>query len=105
MRPMTVTDYSRDGWADSAAAEARARRYCEQLEQGAILQLPSPLLDLSDDDRNFLCGITQIASVAVKNISYQPATGSLRGYAGSDTDAGGLERLLSDYANSVRKVV
>lgn len=105
MRPITVTDYSRDGWADSAAAEAGARRYCERLEQGAILQLPSPLLDLNDDDRNFLCGITQTASVAVKNISYRPATGSLRGYAGSDTNTARLERSLSDYANSARKVV
>lgn len=97
-----VTDFSREGWADSAAREERARWCCEQLEQAAILSLRSPLFDLSESDRRFLCSIQQTKPLAIKNISYQPATRRLAGYAGSDADTRKLKRLMAGYADSMR---
>ncbi len=100
---IVVNDFSRAGWADSAAGEARARWCCEQLEQAAILCLQPPLFDLSEDDRRFLCRVQQTDSVATKNISYRPATRRLGGYAGSNADAQRLKRLMAGYAESMRK--
>ena len=102
MRPITVTEYSRNGWVNSATGGTIAREYCEQLERGAILQLPPSVLGLSEEDRRFLCNIAQTASV--KNVSYQPAIGRLRGYIGSKVEAAKLEQLLSVYATSMQKV-
>jgi hypothetical protein len=103
MRPIMVTDYSRNGWANSAGAKSGARRYCELLEQGAILLLSSAILDLAEEDCRLLCNSTQ--SAAVKNISYQQKTGRLRGYIGPNREAAGLRPLFSGYADSTRKVV
>ena len=100
---IAVSDFSRQGWADSAAANERALWYCEQLEQATILWLRSPLFDLSEDDRRFLCQVEQTASLATKNISYRPAMRRLGGYAGSSQDARRLKRLLAGYAESMRK--
>jgi len=100
---IVVSDFSREGWADSAAGEERARRYCEQLEQAAILCLRQPLFDLSEDERGFLCRVQQTDSAATKNISYGPATRRLGGYAGSNADARRLKRLMARYAESMRK--
>src|ERR1700688_2297837 len=100
---IVVNDFSREGWADPAAGEERARWCCEQLEQAAILRSRQPLFDLSEDDRRFLCRIQQTSSVTTKNISYRPATRRLGGYAGSNADARRLERLLAGYADAMQK--
>jgi len=103
MPSIVITDFSRQGWADSAVGAQRARWYCEQLEHATILRLRPPLFDLSEDDRRFLCGVQQTSSVAIKNISYRPVTRRLDGYAGSNADAQRLKRLLAGYADSMRK--
>lgn len=101
MCPITVSDCSPNGWVNPAVARARARECCEQLEQGAILHLRSSVLELSKDDRQLLCNLTQAASV--KNISYQLG-GRLRGHIGPRREAAELKRLLATYATSMRQL-
>jgi 3-deoxy-D-manno-oct-2-ulosonic acid (Kdo) hydroxylase len=97
-----ITEFDERGWRDEAARSARPRWLCERLEDGDILLLPRfPVIGA--EDRRFLVGVRQRGSAFFKNISYQPASGRLRGFARSGTDALRLKRVLSDYSDRIRE--
>jgi hypothetical protein len=102
MSLIEVTDFSEGGWKDPATRESRSRWCCERLEHGDILLLPRFAV-VSEEEQRFLLGARQKGSAFVKNISYEPASGSLRGYAQSGADARRLKQVLSDYSDRIHR--
>jgi hypothetical protein len=103
MGVIEITAFTDDRWTDAGATAERARWCCECLERGNILVLPDfPVV--SDDDRRFLIQVRQSGSAFVKNISYEPRSGRLRGFARFGTDARRLRGVLSNYSNRMRAV-
>jgi hypothetical protein len=99
-----VIDFSHDGWSDLANSEERASWCCEKLEDSKILWFRH-LLEVTDDDRRFLCDIRQQDSSGEKNISYDASTGTLRGYHGSYSDSSRLSGLLLAFPNRNRRIL
>ncbi len=95
-----ITDFGADGWRDAACAAGRARRCCEQLEQGEILWLRDFAV-VAEGEREFLTRVRQTGSGFIKNISYEQS-GRLRGFARKGTDAQSLRRVLSAYAQRIQ---
>ena len=60
---------------------------------------------INDQDRDFLTSVRQAGSSLIKNISYGPANGRLRGYARSATDAPRLKRVLRHYSEVTRTAI
>ncbi len=92
------------GWANplhGEQAEARARWYCEQLEQGQILFFASPPFELPDDDRQFLLGQSWAESRLHKNVSYRPAQDRLRGFAAAEPARGRMQQVMRNYSAQV----
>ncbi len=102
MSIIEITDFSDRGWNDPGAAAQRSRFCCEHLERGDILLLPQFAV-ISEEDRRFLTRVQQYGSAFVKNISYEPASGLLRGYARSGTDAGRLKQVLVEYSDRIHR--
>jgi hypothetical protein len=99
-----IADFTTQGWKDPTIGAERSRWCCERLEDGDILVLPQfPVI--SEHDRDFLTGVRQAGSSLIKNISYEPASGRLRGYARSATDAPMLERVLRGYSELTRALI
>jgi len=99
-----IADFTAQGWKDPAIGAERSRWCCERLEHGDILVLPQfPVI--SEQDRGFLTGVRQAGSSLIKNISYEPANGRLRGYARSATDAPMLERVLRGYSELTHALI
>lgn len=102
MSVIEITDFSDRGWKDPGAAAERSRLCCAHLERGDILLLPHfPVI--GEEDRRFLTGVRQAGSAFVKNISYEPARGLLRGYARSGTDARRLKQVLVEYSDRIHR--
>ncbi len=98
-----VSGFTVDGWEDPATAAERARWCCERLERGDILLLPHfPVV--GEEDRWLLTRVRQSGSAFVKNISYEPSSGRLRGFARYGTDARTLKGVLNGYADRIRAV-
>jgi hypothetical protein len=103
MGAIEIADFTHRGWNNPDLAAERARWCCERLEHGDILMLPHfPVV--SEEDRRFLTQVRQSGSAFVKNISYEPASGRVRGFSRSGTDARTLERVLRGYADRIRAV-
>jgi len=103
MRLIEVRDYSAAGWSMPSTAAARVREYCARLEEGNIVYFPRSPFTLEDADRAFLMGIRQAGSGYVKNISYRPGDGRVRGAVGG----GDVERLracLRRYSETIIRV-
>jgi hypothetical protein len=81
------------------AAQARAT---EALEAGQILYFPSLAFRIEPKEQRFLADGW---SAAAKNISYDPAHGTLGGTKAEGEDATGLMRLMSRYAEASRKLI
>ncbi|MGO9056909.1 MAG: Kdo hydroxylase family protein [Candidatus Binataceae bacterium] len=97
MALIEITDFTAQGWNNPALRAERSRWCCERLEYGDILVLPHfPVI--SEQDQNLLTGVRQARSSLIKNISYEPARGRLRGYQRSATDAPLLERVMCGYS-------
>src|SRR5687767_10634389 len=73
----------------------------EALERGEVLFFPACPFPLPQgDDRRFLCA-QRLASSFHKNISYDPHTGRLTGFARTSAeDAGRLRGLLGEFSRS-----
>ncbi|SRR5579875_854331 len=101
MGAVEIAGFTECGWRDPGAAAEHARWCCDRLERGDILVLPHfPVI--SEEDRRFLTQVRQSGSAFVKNISYEPSSGRVRGFSRSGTDARALERVLRSYAEAVR---
>ena len=104
MALIEITDFTAQGWKDPAIRAERSRYYCERLEAGdVLLLLHFPVIN--DGDRDFLTGVRQAGSSLIKNISYEPSSGRLRGYARSATDASRLKRVLRRYSEVTRTAI
>ncbi len=103
MGVIQVTAFTEEGWNDAGGNAERARRCCERLERGDIIVLPRfPVV--SEEERRFLTRVRQSGSAFVKNISYEPSSGRLRGFARFGTDARRLRAVLGGYSDRVRAV-
>jgi hypothetical protein len=98
---LEVTDYSRDGWADPAAAGRQSRAYCERLEEGYVLYFPQTPFELPAADCAFLTEIRQSGSGFTKNISYRPLEDQVRGAAAGGGERARLRAILRDYSRRV----
>ncbi len=83
-----------------AVSAERARWCCERLERGDILVMPRWAV-VDDADRRFLTQVRQAGSAFIKNVSYEPRSGKLRGFS-SGTDAVRLKRALCTYSERIR---
>ena len=98
-----VTDYQYPGgWVDPSGSEARARRYCEQLEEGQILFFGSPPFELAEADQQHLLSLRPTNTALHKNISYRPQQDLLRGYASDRAEeVQELHRIMRGYSTAV----
>jgi hypothetical protein len=96
---IAIDDFTTDGWRPVAAAEARAKACCEQLERGEILLLRDSSLILSGADREILTHVPPNA-VAHKNIAYEPISGALRGLR-RGVEAQAIKGAMAHYAERV----
>jgi hypothetical protein len=98
-----VDDYSLTGGWTNAAAAARARQYCEQLEDGRVLYFDRMPFVLFADDKEFLLSQRQSGSRLHKNVSYRPAQDVLRGAAGPPKETARLHEIMRKYSEEVTR--
>lgn len=101
---LTVNDYGTCGWTGANDVLARARRYCSQLENGAILIFSAPPFALPRADLDFLTSLRPAESRLHKNISYRPEQDRLRGFGGDGNEAR-VHEVMRRYAAETRKFV
>lgn len=81
--------------------EARARSYCELLEQGRILFFPEPPFRFLPEDREFLVK-QQWADLRLhKNVSYRPTEDALRGISGDKSKVERIHAMFREYSTDV----
>jgi hypothetical protein len=93
-----VRDFGLSGWATPALGEARARWYCERLEEGGILFFAATPFALPQEDQAFLLNVQQASAAYHKNISYRLKQDRVKGFARGSTDAERLRSILRAYA-------
>jgi hypothetical protein len=101
---LTVNDYGTCGWTGANDVLARARRYCSELENGAILIFSGPPFALPRADLDFLTSLRPAESRLHKNISYRPEQDLLRGFGGDGNEAR-VHEVMRRYAAETRKFV
>jgi 3-deoxy-D-manno-oct-2-ulosonic acid (Kdo) hydroxylase len=101
---LNIDDYGAGNWKNPAEAEARSRRYCAELERGAILFFPGPPFDLPQQDVEFLLGLKPADSRLHKNVSYRPESDVLRGFA-DDANEPRVHQIMRHYAAEVKRFV
>lgn len=74
-------------------ANAQARAWCAQLEEGDILYFPETPVLIPPDDLAFLLGQQQTDSSLHKNIAYKPNIDKLSGVDTKTADAAAVQRL------------
>lgn len=107
MSQIHITDFRHpQGWDGVADAAQRAREYCRQLEEGAILYFDGIPYDFPDADREFLLSQKQSGLRIHKNISYRPRTDTLRGAASDDPEgAKRLAEVMRQFSWNITKLV
>ncbi|MGH9352287.1 MAG: Kdo hydroxylase family protein, partial [Terriglobia bacterium] len=93
--------YSAAGWSLPVEAEARARRYCERLEEGDILFFAETPFNLPENDRAFLLQARQSHSAHHKNISYKPMRDRINGLTRGGADEAKMLGIMRAYSQSV----
>lgn len=83
-------------------APAEQARATEALEAGQILYFPTLAFRTEPEERRFLADGW---SAAAKNISFDPARGTLGGTQAEGEDAAGLRRLMSRYAQASQELI
>jgi hypothetical protein len=91
------------GWAPPAAAAARSRQCCEQLEAGKVLFLDRIPYFFPQADREFLLSQRQSESRLHKNVSYRPHQDVLRGAASGAEDQERLHDIMRRYSAEVAR--
>jgi hypothetical protein len=99
-----VADYVLPGgWSKPAAAAARARECCEQLEAGCVLYFDRLPYVLFKEDKEFLLSQKQSESRLHKNVSYRPGQDVLRGAAGTPRETARLLEIMRQYSVEVTR--
>ncbi len=101
---LMVDDYGTCGWTGADDALARSRRYCSELEKGAILIFSAPPFALPRADLDVLTSLRPAESRLHKNISYRPEKDLLRGFF-DDGNEGRVRDVMRRYAAETRKFV
>ena len=98
-----INDYDAlQGWMNPAQAGERARRCCEQLEEGRILYFDGIPYDFPETDREFLLEQRQSDSRIHKNISYRPRQDMLRGSASDkQEDVARLHHIMRHFSEEI----
>lgn len=91
------------GWIPPAAAAARSRQCCEQLEAGKVLFLDRIPYFFPQVDREFLLSQRQSGSRLHKNVSYRPQQDVLRGAAGDGAEQVRLHDIMRRYSAEVTR--
>lgn len=100
MNPLETLDLADWGPAPSGGPDDHA---AAALESGKVLFLPRLAFVLGNDERRFLS--PEWSSGKAKNISYDPATGAVRGTDAAETDRAGLGAMMGRYAQQTRELV
>ena len=100
-----ITDFDRaNGWGNAADAEARARRYCEQLEEGKILYFDQAPFELPAEECEFLRTQKQSGLAIFKNVSYRPKPDLITGAAKDDPlNIARLHQIMRDFSRRAVK--
>jgi len=99
---MQVEDYkSPGGWARPGESFARARGFCEALEQGEILYFARPPFEFPADDQRFLLSQRWTELRLHKNVSYRPNGDILRGVSGDAATTARVHSILRNYSSRV----
>lgn len=96
-----VDDYSVSGWRAPETAEARARWFCERLEDGEILMFAQAPFEIAAADRAFLLEARQTKGAHHKNISYKPDRDRISGAASGSIATDNLRRVMRSYSQNV----
>jgi hypothetical protein len=91
------------GWIPPAAAAARSRQCCEQLEAGKVLFMDRIPYFFPQADREFLLSQRQSESRLHKNVSYRPRQDVLRGAASGAEDGARLHDIMRRYSAEVAR--
>ncbi|GAC1396852.1 MAG: Kdo hydroxylase family protein [Pyrinomonadaceae bacterium] len=91
------------GWQKSVSdGEARAKWYCEQLEEGKVLFFDDVPFNLPEEHRKFLLAQHQGDSRYHKNISYRPNQDVLRGFASKSAETVTyMQKIMREYSRNV----
>ncbi|MGH6883331.1 MAG: Kdo hydroxylase family protein [Hypericibacter sp.] len=96
-----LESFDGSAWPPPLVPSEQARA-TEALEAGQILYFPALAFTIEPEERRFLADGW---SAAVKNISFDPARGTLGGTKAEGEDAAGLTRLMSRYAQASQKLI
>lgn len=99
-----VEDYSANGWSDAPDPSGRARRYCSELERGAVLFFAVPPFGFPEDHWRFLLSLKLADSRLHKNISYRTEADVLRGLDDSRTKQR-VHQIMRTYTVEVQRFV
>jgi hypothetical protein len=83
----------------------RARRYCQELEEGKILFFRQPPFPLSRSDCEYLRQESTSGARLHKNISYRPGQDLLRGFKGSTEARLRTKQIMRDYSTQATEFV
>ena len=101
---LAIDDYQYpQGWNQPAAAKARARHYCDQLEQGKVLFFDRIPFNFPKENQEFLLSQKQSSSRLHKNVSYRPKQDKLRGSAGNKEDTARLHTVMRSFSEETVK--
>ena len=89
------------GWVRPEQRDARARAYCELLEQGQILFFREPPFRFPAPDREFLLAQEWTDLRLHKNVSYRPSEDVLRGISGNSDTVDRVHSIFRNYSAQV----
>ena len=103
---IVVEDFKQGaGWVRPEQRDARARSYCELLEEGQILFFREPPFRFSKEDREFLLAQEWTDLRLHKNVSYRPEEDVLRGISGETGTVERVHSIFRDYSREVTDFV
>ena len=107
MPVVKVTDYAYPGgWTEGTDPAARASEYCRALEKGNVLAFDGVPYQLSQADLEFLRSQRQSTSRFHKNISYRPATDTVRGFeTGAEEEKNRLQEIMRNFSHQTVDLV
>jgi len=103
---IVVEDFKQGaGWVRPEQRDARARSYCELLEEGQILFFRELPFRFSGEDREFLLAQEWTDLRLHKNVSYRPEEDVLRGISGEPGTVERVHSIFRDYSREVTDFV
>ncbi|MCE0483644.1 MAG: Kdo hydroxylase family protein [Methylacidiphilales bacterium] len=93
---------SETGWLDPLRSGEISRSFCESLEDGTILFIPTLPCEMARQDLEFLHSLEQSDTATHKNISYRPKEDILHGFSASKPEEEKrMHRIMRTYSRGV----